>query len=57
MAIKIQNVTNQVVPVIVPGPNGGTEIRLAPRQIVVLATEKTDQLSKLENKGIIKIRK
>lgn len=58
MAIKVQNVTNQVVPIVIPDNQGGNEVRLAPRELVVLAIrEATAQINGLVNKGILKIRK
>lgn len=51
MAIKVQNATDQIIPVIIPGPNGGQEIRIAPRETVVLAIDKlTPQLRSLIGK-------
>lgn len=58
MAIKIQNITKQVIPIIIPGPNGGEEKRILPRETVVLAIQKpTSQIDSLVKKNKLRIRK
>ena len=58
MSIKVQNATDQVVPVILVNNKGGEEIRISPRKTVVLGIDKlSEQLKQLISKGILKIRK
>jgi len=58
MAIKIQNISNQVIPVIIPTSTGGEEKRLQPRESVVITTllKPTVQMESLVDSGYIKIR-
>jgi|CXWL01.1.fsa_nt_gi hypothetical protein len=57
MAIKVQNATDQTIPVILPGPNGGQEKRIAPRETVVLLIDKpTAQIRSLIGMGYLKQR-
>lgn len=58
MSIKVQNSTDQVIPLVIPSAKGGEEVRIAPRQTVILAiNEPTAQINFLVSKGILKIRK
>ena len=58
MSIKVQNSTDQVIPLVIPGVGGGEEVRVAPRQTIILAiNEPTKQINFLVSKGILKIRK
>lgn len=57
MAIKVQNCSRQVVPLIVPGQDGGTQVNLKPRETVVLAlTKPTAQIVALKSRGMLKIK-
>lgn len=58
MAIKVQNTTNQVIPIVCPTKDGGDQINIFPRKTVVLALDKaTSQINHLVGKGILKIKK
>ena len=58
MSLKIKNKTQQVIPVIIPGPNGGEEKRILPRQSLILAMDKpTNQMLSLSQKGKLEIRR
>jgi hypothetical protein len=58
VAIKIQNISTQVIPVIIPTKSGGDEKRLAPREVVVITTldKPTAQMNSLIKDGLLKVR-
>jgi hypothetical protein len=58
MALTIINKTRQQIPLVIGTVDGGYEVRLAPRQSVVVPIEEpTPQMLSLKGKGKIVIRK
>jgi hypothetical protein len=55
--IKVQNVTRQIVPIIIPNSKGGEQINIKPRETVGLNISKpTAQILALKKRGILKIK-
>jgi hypothetical protein len=57
MSLKVQNVSKQMIPIIIPTVTGGNQINLKPRETVVLALdEPTSQLLALKSRKKIKFK-
>ena len=55
--VKVKNISNQIVPLVIPNVSGSDQVNLRPRQSISLAIkEPTQQMKRLKHKGFLRIK-